>query len=127
MFKFIVHVPNHIKKFLFYFLIDFVQFDYRIFIRPWENKERLHKEDGLKIEKDHILKNYIVDKMSNENYSPDVISGRLRLDDKLPNVSTETIYNFIYTSAIAAELGLHNLLPTKRLKRRRREVKDVKE
>ena len=31
MFKFIVHVPNHIKKFLFYFLIDFVQFDYRIF------------------------------------------------------------------------------------------------
>ena len=22
---------NHIKKFLFYFLIDFVQFDYRIF------------------------------------------------------------------------------------------------
>ena len=32
MFKFIVHVPNHIKKFLFYFLIDFVQFDYRIFI-----------------------------------------------------------------------------------------------
>ena len=90
-------------------------------------EERLHKEDGLKIEKDHILKNYIVDKMSNENYSPDVISGRLRLDDKLPNVSTENIYNFIYTSSIAAELGLHNLLPTKRLKRRRREVKDVKE
>ena len=34
-------------------------------------KERLHKQDGLKIEKDPILKNYIVDKMSNENYSPD--------------------------------------------------------
>ena len=77
-------------------------------------EERLHKEDGLKIEKDPILKNYIVDKMSNENHSPDAISGRLRLDDKLPNVSTETIYNFIYTSPIAAELGLHNLLPTKR-------------
>ena len=58
--------------------------------------------------------------MANENYSPDVISGRLRLDDKLPNVSTETIYNFIYRSPIAAELGLHNLLPTKRLKRQER-------
>ena len=58
--------------------------------------------------------------MSNENYSPDVISGRLRLDDKLPNVSTETIYNFIYTSPIAAELDLHNLLSTKRLKRQDR-------
>ena len=42
-------------------------------------EERLHKQDGLKIEKDPILKNYIVDKMSNENYSPDVISGRLTL------------------------------------------------
>ena len=83
-------------------------------------EERLHKQDGLKIEKDPILKNYIVDKMSNENYSPDVISGRLRLNGKLPNVSTETIYNFIYTSPIAAQLGLHNLLPTKRLKRQER-------
>ena len=58
--------------------------------------------------------------MSNENYSPDVISGRLRLNGKLPNVSTETIYNFIYTSPIAAQLGLRNLLPTKRLKRQER-------
>lgn len=80
-------------------------------------EERLHKEDGLKIEKDHILKNYIVDKMSNENYSPDGISGRLKLNNKLPNVSTETIYHFIYTSPIAVQLGLHKLLPTKRLKR----------
>ena len=59
-------------------------------------------------------------KITNENYSPDPISGRLRLDDKLPNVSTETIYKFIYTSPIAAELGLHNLLSTKRLKRQER-------
>ena len=80
-------------------------------------EERLHKGDGLKIEKDHILKNYIVDKMSNENYSPDGISGRLKLNNKLPNVSTETIYHFIYTSPIAVQLGLHKLLPTKRLKR----------
>ncbi len=83
-------------------------------------KKRLHKQDGLKIEKDPILKNYIVDKMSHQHYSPDAISGRLKLDSKLPNVSTETIYNFIYTSSIAAQLGLHNLLPTKRLKRQER-------
>ena len=79
---------------------------------------RVHKEDGLKIEKDPILKNYIVEKMNNDHYSPDVISVRLKLDDKLPNVSTETIYKFIYTSPIAAELGLYMLLPTKRLKRK---------
>ena len=83
-------------------------------------EERLHKQDGLKIEKNSILRNDIFDKMCNKNYSPDVISGRLKLDDKLPNVSTETIYNFIYTSPIAAKLGLHNFLPTKRLKRQKR-------
>ena len=66
-------------------------------------EERLHKQDGLKIEKDPILKNYIVDKMANEHYSPDVISGRLRVNGKLPNVSTETIYHFIYRSPIAAQ------------------------
>jgi len=83
-------------------------------------EERLHKEDGLKIEKDPLLKSYIVEKMNNDNYSPDVISGRLKLDSKLPNVSTETIYKFIYESPIAAKLGLHTLLPTRRLKRQSR-------
>ena len=83
-------------------------------------EERLHKQDGLKIEKDPILKSYIVNKMSNENYSPDVISVRLKLNGKLPNVSTETIYNFLYTSPIAVQLGLHKLLPRKRLKRQER-------
>ena len=58
--------------------------------------------------------------MSHQHYSPDAISCRLKLDSKLPNVSTETIYNFIYTSSIVAQLGLHNLLPTKRLKRQER-------
>ena len=56
-------------------------------------KKRLHKQDGLKIEKDPILKNYIADKMVHQHYSPDAISSRLKLDSKLPNVSTETIYN----------------------------------
>ena len=61
-----------------------------------------------------------MNKLSNENYSPDAISGRLKLNGKLHNVSTETIYNFIYTSPIAVQLGLHKLLPTKRLKRQER-------
>ena len=51
--------------------------------------------------------------MIHQHYSPDAISGRLKLIVKLPSVSTETIYNFIYASSIAAQLELHNLLPKK--------------
>ncbi len=81
---------------------------------------RLHKEDGLKIEKSPILMNYIVDKMKKEYYSPDAISGRLKQDKNLPNISTESIYKFIYTSPMASILALHRHLPTKRLKRQER-------
>lgn len=83
-------------------------------------EERLHKEDGLKIEKDLILRNYIVEKMRSEYHSPDAISGRLKLENSLPNVSTETIYKFIYTSPLASTLALHRHLATKRLKRQER-------
>lgn len=82
--------------------------------------ERLHKEDGLKIEKDQILREYIVGKMRSEHYSPDAIAGRLKLDSSLPNISTESIYKFIYTSPMASTLALYRHLPTKRLKRQER-------
>lgn len=58
--------------------------------------------------------------MRSEYHSPDAISGRLKLDSSLPNVSTETIYKFIYTSPMASTLALHKYLPTKRLKRQQR-------
>jgi transposase, IS30 family len=83
-------------------------------------KKRLHKEDGLKIEKDLVLMNYIVEKMKYEHYSPDAISGRLKLDKDLPSISTESIYKFIYTSPMASTLSLYIYLPTKRLKRQER-------
>lgn len=81
---------------------------------------RLRKEDGLKIEKEPVLREYIVQKMRVEYYSPDAISGRLKLDNSLPNISTESIYKFIYTSPMASTLSLHKYLPTKRLKRQER-------
>lgn len=83
-------------------------------------EERLHKEDGLKIEKDPILRNYILEKMRNEHHSPDAISGRMKLDKSLPNISTESIYKFVYTSPMASAMALHKCLPTKRLKRQER-------
>ncbi len=81
---------------------------------------RLRKEDGLKIEKEPVLREYIVQKMRGEYYSPDAISGRLKLNNSLPNISTESIYKFIYTSPMASKLSLHQYLPTKRLKRQER-------
>ena len=83
-------------------------------------QERLQKEDGLKIEKDQTLRDYVVEKLKVEYYSPDAISGRLKLDDNMPNISTESIYNFIYTSPVASTLSLYKYLPTRRLKRQKR-------
>jgi IS30 family transposase len=61
-------------------------------------KGRLHKEDGFKIEKDVPLKFYIIDAMKNKYWSPDAISGRLKSEQALSNISTESIYRYIYTS-----------------------------
>ena len=82
--------------------------------------ERLQQKDGLKIEKTPALTEYITRKMRDSYYAPDVISGMLKTEVNLPNVSTETIYNFIYTSPMARALTLHSYLPTKRLKRQER-------
>ena len=89
-------------------------------------KTRLHKEVGLKIEKGAILRDYIVEKIKNEHYSPDGILGRVKLDNSMSNISTESIYNFIYTSAKASTLCLYKYLRTRRCKRQER-GKDVKE
>jgi IS30 family transposase len=82
--------------------------------------ERLHQKDGLKIEKNPDLISYITCKMRDNYCAPDVISGMLKAEENLPNISTESIYNFIYTSPIASTLGLYIYLPTKRRKREER-------
>ena len=58
--------------------------------------------------------------MRSQDDSPDAISGRLKLDKNLPNVSTESIYKFVYTSPMASTLALYKHLPMKRLKRQER-------
>ena len=54
----------------------------------------------IKIVKASKLEAYIIDKITNEDYSPEQITGRIKLDWKElgleHSVSHETIYNWIY-------------------------------
>lgn len=81
-------------------------------------EERLHRQELLKIEKNPRLLSYIKTAMINKKWSPDAIAGKLKLDnDGSCLISTESIYRFVYSSAIAAKLKLYLHLPTKRYKR----------
>lgn len=81
-------------------------------------QERLHRQELLKIEKEPKLLAYIKDAMINKKWSPDVIAGKLKLDnDTSCHISGESIYRFVYTSAVAAKLKLYLHLPSKRHKR----------
>src|SRR5574343_106238 len=44
-------------------------------------QERLHRQELLKIEKEPKLLAYIKDAMINKKWSPDVIAGKLKLDN----------------------------------------------
>ena len=83
-------------------------------------KARLEKEDGLKLEKDEVLREYVIDKLQNEYWSPDAISGRLSLEKDMPNISAESIYRFIYSSSFARCLSLYKHLPRQRAERQSR-------
>lgn len=81
-------------------------------------EERLHRQELLKIEKEPKLLAYIKDAMINKKWSPDVIAGKLKLDnDTSCLISTESIYRFVYTSPLAVKLKLYLHLPSKRYKR----------
>lgn len=80
-------------------------------------RSRLCKMDGLRIEKDPKLQNYIIDGLINKKWSPDAISGRLKVEGKISPISHESIYKFIYESPVARSLSLYQYLPTRRLTR----------
>ena len=81
-------------------------------------QERLHRQEPLKIEKEAKLLDYIKDAMINKKWSPDVIAGKLKLDnDASCLISKESIYRFVYTSPMAVKLKLYLHLPSKRHKR----------
>ena len=69
-----------------------------------------------KIEKNPNLKKYIIDKLSLEKWSPEMISGRMK-HEKLPvQISHETIYQYIYSYA-GQKLKLYEHLMLARPKR----------
>ena len=83
--------------------------------------KRMRQQELLKIEKTPKLLTYIKDAMIKKKWSPDAISGKLKLDNDVScRISRESIYRFLYTSPVAAKLGLCTYLPSKRHKRQER-------
>lgn len=83
-------------------------------------KRRLQKPKGLKIERDQFLQSYIKTAMTEYKWSPDVIAGRMQLEQLPETVSTETIYKYVYTSSIARRAKLYTYLPQRNLQRQTR-------
>jgi IS30 family transposase len=54
---------------------------------------------GCKIERDERLRDYITDKLVMEQWSPERLSGRMKLDNLPFHACHETIYRFIYSPA----------------------------
>ena len=73
---------------------------------------RLSKRKRL-LDKDNNLRKEIVDELK-IGISPDVISGRRKLENNHVNISTETIYRFLYSSSIAQKEKLYVLLARSR-------------
>ncbi len=80
-------------------------------------ENRMYQQELLKIEKNPMLLDYIKNAMIRKKWSPDAIAGKLKLDKNTALcISTESIYRFVYTSAVAAKLKLYSYLPSKRYK-----------
>jgi IS30 family transposase len=71
---------------------------------------RLHQKDSCKIELNPAIYDYILRRLQNDKWSPDVISAMIKRDIGL-SVSAETIYNYIYNSPKSKSLKLYQLLP----------------
>lgn len=80
-------------------------------------QKRLCKSDICKIDQDFELFGYIYGCMVNKKWFPDVIAGRIKLENNLPNISAETIYNYVYNSDKARKLQLYKYLPRKQMSR----------
>lgn len=76
----------------------------------------LHARTGKRqriLDVDSTLRKEVVDLLQ-RGISPDVISGRRKLDKNPVNISTESIYQFIYKSPIAQKEKLHLFLARSR-------------
>jgi IS30 family transposase len=86
------------------------------------NKRRHAKYQGMKIEADDSLREYIVDKLR-AGQSPDAISGRMKYEKTAFFASKNAIYQWLYS---ADGQRYCNLLCTKRFRPRKRKEARVK-
>ena len=86
-------------------------------------EKRKGKKRKRKLDEDADLKQYVVEQMINEQWSPEQISGEIkkRLEPRMigKGISHETIYQFIYEGQ-GRFMGLYQHLRRKRKKRQRR-------
>lgn len=69
-----------------------------------------------KLDTDYTLQREVIEQLT-LGISPDIISGRRKLEQHTVNISTESIYQFIYTSPIAQDQKLYLSLARKRKSR----------
>lgn len=84
----------------------------------------------LKIEKNPDLKQYILDRLTLDKWSPEMIAGRMRLENLPFRISHETLYQYIYSyPGQKQKLYQHLMLarPKRQLKysRRKRSVPEI--
>jgi IS30 family transposase len=75
-----------------------------------------HTHRSLKLDNDVELKAYVFDKLTNHYWSPEQISGRMRLDGKKFYICKESIYQYLYKPSVS-EHKLYQYLPKKKRKR----------
>jgi transposase, IS30 family len=78
-------------------------------------KERKAKH-GCKLDRHPKLKSFIIEKMQHDRYSPEMIHGVLKLQKSAVRISTETIYQYVYSTE-GQELKLYQHLMRARPKR----------
>jgi IS30 family transposase len=77
---------------------------------------RLHKKDSYKIESNPAIYDYIIKRLEDDKWSPDVIAAMIKQDIGL-SISAETIYSYIYNSCKSKSLELYKLLPSRKISR----------
>ena len=79
-------------------------------------KSILHKKDSYKIDNNPAIYNYIIRRLKDDKWSPDVISAMIKRETNF-TISAEAIYNYIYNSDKSKSLELYKLLPQRRFVR----------
>lgn len=82
-------------------------------------EKRKHQKHKGKLDKHPELKAYVVEKLKDE-WSPDVIAGKLKIEGKKETISHESIYHYIYNHPNGRCEGLYKYLRQGKPKRQKR-------